>query len=257
MTTPLLVEDRGPVRILTLNRPEQLNAMDSDLYTRLIDALKAAQADDAVRVVVLRGAGTSFCSGADTREFSSLTPDQSERVEYRAGLTYGLHKTIPEMGKPVIAAVHGYAVGGGCGLALACDIAIAADDAKMGYPEIKHGLVAAVVMANLTKQIGRKAGFELVSTGCLVSGAEAQARGMVTRAVPSRTEFDEAMTVAGDLSKRVPASLQATKRLFQAVADVPLAQGLELGRKANEAMRGYRAEALKNYASAVQASRDH
>ena len=224
MTTPLLVEDRGPVRILTLNRPEQLNAMDSDLYPRLIDALKAAQADDAVRVVVLRGAGTSFCSGADTREFSSLTPDQSERVEYRAGLTYGLHKTIPEMGKPVIAAVHGYAVGGGCGLALACDIAIAA---------------------------------ELVSTGCLVSGAEAQARGMVTRAVPSGTEFDEAMTVAGDLSKRVPASLQATKRLFQAVADVPLAQGLELGRKANEAMRGYRAEALKNYASAVQASRDH
>ena len=80
---------------------------------------------------------------------------------------------------------------------------------------------------------------------------------MVTRAVPSGTEFDEAMTVAGDLSKRVPASLQATKRLFQAMADVPLAQGLELGRKANEAMRGYRAEALKNYASAVQASRDH
>lgn len=256
MTTPLLIEDRGAVRILTLNRPEQLNAMDSDLYTRLIDALKAAQADDSVRVVVIRGAGTSFCSGADTREFSKLTPDQAELVEYRAGLTYGLHKTIPEMDKPVIGVVHGYAVGGGCGLALACDITIAADDARMGYPEIKHGLVAAVVMANLTKQVSRKAGFELVSTGRLVSGTEAQARGMVTRAVPSGTEFAEAMKVAEDLATRVPSSLQATKRLFQAVGDVPLAEGLELGRKANEAMRAYRADALKNYASAVQASRD-
>lgn len=255
MSQPLLVEDRGHVRVLTLNRPEQLNAMDSDLYTRLIDALQVAQADEAVRVVVIRGAGGSFCSGADTREFASLTPDQAERVEYRAGLTYGLHKTIPAMDKPVIAAVQGYAVGGGCGLALACDIAIAADSARMGYPEIKHGLVAAVVMANLTKQIGRKAGFELVSTGRLVSGVEAQALGMVTRAVPEGTEFIEAMKVADMLAERVPASLQATKRLFQAVADVPLAEGLELGRKANEAMRGYRAQALQQYASAVQASR--
>ena len=256
MSSPLLVEDRESVRVLSLNRPDQLNAMDSDLYIRLIDALKAAQADDAVRVVVLRGAGSSFCSGADTREFSKLTPDQAELVEYRAGLTYGLHKTIPEMDKPVIAVVHGYAVGGGCGLALACDIVIAAEDAKMGYPEIKHGLVAAVVMANLTKQVGRKAGFDLVSSGRLVGGAEAQTRGMVTRAVASGSEFDEAMKVADELARRVPAALQATKRLFQAVADVPLAQGLELGRKANEAMRSYRAEALQHYASAVQKSRD-
>lgn len=256
MTSPLLIENRGAVRVLTLNRPDQLNAMDSDLYTRLIDALKAADADDSVRAVVLRGAGTSFCSGADTREFSKLTPDQAEMVEYRAGLTYGLHKTIPEMSKPVIAAVHGYAVGGGCGLALACDVTIAADTVKMGYPEIKHGLVAAVVMANLTKQVGRKAAFELVSTGRLVDGADAKARGMVTRVVPAGTEFDEALRVAEQLAERVPSALQATKRLFQAVADVPLAEGLDLGRQANEAMRAYRADALKNYASAVQASKD-
>lgn len=257
MTTSLLLEDRGAVRVLTLNRPDQLNAMDSELYTRLIEALQAAQADSAVRCVLIRGAGSSFCSGADTREFSSLTPDQAERVEARAGLTYGLHKTIPEMDKPVIAAVQGYAVGGGCGLALACDITIAAEDAQMGYPEIKHGLVAAVVMANLTKQVGRKAAFELVSTGRLVSGAQAQQRGMVTRAVASGTEFEEAMRVAEELAKRVPSALQATKRLFQTVADVPLEQGLELGRKANEAMRAYRADALRNYASAVQTARDH
>lgn len=256
MTAPLLIENRGAVRVLTLNRPDQLNAMDSDLYTRLIDALKAADADDSVRAIVVRGAGTSFCSGADTREFSKLTPDQAEMVEYRAGLTYSLHKTIPEVSKPVISAIHGYAVGGGCGLALACDVTIAADTVKMGYPEIKHGLVAAVVMANLTKQVGRKAAFELVSTGQLVDGAEAKARGMVTRVAPAGTEFDEALRVAEQLAERVPSALQATKRLFQAVADVPLAEGLDLGRKANEAMRSYRADALKNYASAVQSSKD-
>jgi enoyl-CoA hydratase len=256
MNPSLLIETRGAVRVLTLNRPEQLNAMDSELYTRLIEALRDADADDAVLAVVLRGAGTSFCSGADTREFSKLTPDQAELVEYRAGLTYGLHKTIPEMSKTVIAAIHGYAVGGGCGLALACDITIASENTRMGYPEIKHGLVAAVVMANLTKQVGRKAGFELVASGRLVKPAEALQMGMVTRVVPEGQEFEEAMRVAEDLCKRVPASLQATKRLYQAVADVPLSQGLELGRQANEAMRAYRADAIKNYAAAVQAAKD-
>ncbi len=255
INTPLLIEDKGPARVLTLNRPDQLNAMDSDLYVRLIDALLQADKDDTVLAVVLRGAGTSFCSGADTREFAGLTPDKAEQVEKRAGLTYGLHKVIPAMSKTVIAAVQGYAVGGGCGLALQCDITIAASGCKMGYAEIKHGLVAAVVMANLTKQVGRKAAYDLVSSGRLVSGTEARELGMVTRVVPDGQEFEEAMRVANDLAKRVPAALQATKRLFQAVADVPLAEGQLLGRQANEAMRGYRAEALKNYAGVVQASR--
>lgn len=255
MTLSVLTENHGAVRRFTLNRPSLLNAMDSELYERLIECLQQADADESVRVMVIHGAGTSFCSGADTGEFASLTPDQVERVEHRAGLTYGLHKVISELSKPLIAAVHGYAVGGGCGLALACDVTIAAETARMGYPEIKHGLVAAVVMANLTKQVGRKAAFDLVSSGRLVSGAQAQALGMVTRVVPEGQELEEAMKSAHDLAKRVPAALQATKRLFQAVADVPLADGMLLGRKANEAMRTYRADALKSYAGAVQAAR--
>ncbi len=105
------------------------------------------------------------------------------------------------------------------------------------------------------KQVGRKAAYDLVSSGRLVSGTEARELGMVTRVVPDGEELAEAMRVANDLAKRVPSALQATKRLFQAVADVPLAEGQILGRQANEAMRGYRADALKNYASAVQASR--
>lgn len=249
--TSLLIEDRNHVRILTLNRPEQHNAMDIELYERLTAALKDAEQDDDVYAVVVAGNGPSFCSGADTKEFEKLTPDQEKLVEYRASLTYNLHKTIPEMEKPVVAAVHGYAVGGGCGLALACDITIADAEARMGYPEIRHGLVAAVVMANLTKQVGRKAAFELVSVGKVVDAEEARRIGMITRVAPAGEALKEALEVASKLAERVPSALRATKRLFQSVADIPLAEGLVLGKQANEAMRAYRVDALKNYAQAV------
>lgn len=247
----LLIENREHVRVLTLNRPEQLNAMDSELYERLIAALQEAEQDASVHAIVICGTGSSFCTGADTKEFAGLTPDRAAQVEYRAGLTYGLHKTIPEMNKPVVAAVQGYAVGGGAGLAVACDITVAEEGAKLGYPEIRHGLVAAVVMANLTKQVGRKAAFELVSLGKLLDAEEARRVGMVTRVVPAGKSLETALEIAAELARRVPDALKATKRLFQAVADVPLAEGQQLGRKANEAMRGYRAEALKTYAQGV------
>ncbi|WJJ94903.1 enoyl-CoA hydratase/isomerase family protein [Neopusillimonas aromaticivorans] len=250
----LLVEDRNHVRILTLNRPGQHNAMDIELYERLTAALVEAEKDDSVRAVVINGNGPSFCSGADTKEFEQLTPDQEKLVEYRASLTYNLHKTIPEMEKPVVAAVHGFAVGGGCGLALACDITLADAEARLGYPEIRHGLVAAVVMANLTKQVGRKAAFELVSLGKVVDAEEAHRIGMISRVVSAGTVFEAALEVAEKLAERVPSALRATKRLFQAVADIPLSEGLVLGKQANEAMRAYRVDALKNYAQAVAAT---
>lgn len=228
MTTPLLVEDRGPVRILTLNRPEQLNAMDSDLYTRLIDALKAAQADDAVRVVVLRGAGTSFCSGADTREFSSLTPDQSERVEYRAGLTYGLHKTIPEMGKPVIAAVHGYAVGGGCGLALACDIAIAGESAKFGVPEVKLGAIpGAGGTQRLIHAIGKSKAMALLLTGDFIDARKACDFGIVAEVTADGQALPTALAMASRIAANSPLAVVLAKDAALASFETPLAQGLE------------------------------
>ncbi|MGO4574200.1 enoyl-CoA hydratase/isomerase family protein [Microvirga sp. 2TAF3] len=251
----LVVEQREVTRVLMLNRPKQLNAMDSGLYELLTKALIEADRDDTVRVILVHGAGPSFCAGADTKEFEQLTPDKAELVASRAALTYNLHKTIPALAKPVIAAIHGYAVGGGAGLALACDIAIAEEGAKIGYPEIKHGLVAAVVMANLTKQLGRKAAFDLVATGRLVGAQEAATLGMVTRVVPAGAAFEEALKTAAMLAERVPQALQAAKKLFHAVADVPLAEGLELGRQANEAMRAYRAEMLKGYGQATRAAK--
>jgi len=252
MTANLLVDRQASVTVLTLNRPDKLNAMDSALYERLTAELQAADTDPDVRVIIIRGAGRSFCAGADVGEFADLTPDQTKQVEFRAGLTYGLHKKLSETSTPVIAAIHGHAVGGGCGLAVACDITIASRTVKMGYPEIKHGLVAAVVMANLTKQVGRKAGFDLVASGRLVGADEALRLGMVTRVVDEGKEFEEAMRTAEELARWTPRALQATKRLYAAVADLPLADGLVQGRQANERMRAYRAEALQSYQASVK-----
>ncbi|MFC4626158.1 enoyl-CoA hydratase/isomerase family protein [Daeguia caeni] len=247
----LLIEDRGHVRLMTLNRPESINSINMALYARLIEALEEADADENVRAIVLTGAGRGFCSGADTREFENLTPENEGLVAERAELTYRLHYTIPRLKKTVVAAVHGYAVGGGAGLAQACDIVVAGEDTRIGYPEIRHGLVAAVVMANLVKQIGQKAAYSLVAEGRVVDAQEAWRLGMVTHVVPEGEHLAKALEIAEKLAIRVPSALQATKQLFKRVCDVPLAEGQDLGRQANEAMRAYRAEAMKAYAGSV------
>lgn len=228
------------IRLVTLNRPEKLNAMNVSAYEHLIAALKQADNDPVIRVIILTGSGRAFCAGADVGEFAELTPDREELVSYRAQLTHDLHRTIPSLNKPVVAAVNGVAVGGGCGLALACDITIASDKARFGYPEITHGLVPAVVLANLTKVVGHKVAFDLVSSGKIISAVDAMAHGMVTRVVAHDSLMDEAVAHASRLAARVPAALQATKRLFHKVIDLPLVEGLEAGRKSNIDMRGYK-----------------
>ena len=142
----LIIEDLGTVRLLRLNRPEKHNALNTALTTALLDALRQADRDDAVRAVVLTGNGKSFCAGADTGEFSALTPEQPDAVLRRADLTTDLQLVFSRMVKPVIGAVHGNALGGGAGLALACDLTVMAEDVRFGYPELRHGIVAAVVM---------------------------------------------------------------------------------------------------------------
>ena len=161
----LLIEDRGAVRTLTMNRPEKRNALNNALTEALLEGLRAADADDAVHAIVLTGAGPGFCAGADLSEFKDLTATNQPLVERRAQLTMSLHEIFPRLTKPVVSAINGPAIGGGAGLALAADIALMAESAQLAYPEVKHGIVAAIVMPNLVRQIGRKAAFELVATG--------------------------------------------------------------------------------------------
>jgi len=236
----LLVEDRGAVRVLTMNRPEKRNALNSELTRQLLEALRAADKDDAIAAVVLAGAGQGFCAGADLSEFKDLTPENHDLVEARAELTMQLHLAFSKMAKPVVSAVQGAAMGGGAGLAIAADMAVMAEGAKIGYPETRHGIVAAIVMANLSRQVGRKAAFELVALGEPIGAQKALALGMVNRVVPDADLMPEAMALAEKLAAVKRPAMAATKQLFHEVADLALEQALERGREANRRMRAYR-----------------
>jgi enoyl-CoA hydratase/carnithine racemase len=236
----LLVKDHGAVRVLTLNRPDKRNALNTELTQALLDALRTADTVDGVGCIVLAGAGQAFCAGADITEFADLTPDQQARVDARAELTMQLHLAVPRMAKPVVTAVHGAALGGGAGLAIAGDLALMADGAALGYPETRHGIVAAIVMANLVRQVGRKAAFELVALGEPVGAKRALALGLVNRVVPRARLMAEALALAAKLAAIGRPALQLTKQLFHEVADLPLAAALERGREANKRMRALR-----------------
>ena len=236
----LLTEDRGAVRVLTLNRPEKRNALNTALTRALLDGLRGADAAAAVGCVVLTGAGAGFCAGADLAEFKDLMPGQRQLVEDRAELTMQLHLAFSKMAKPAVTAINGAAMGGGAGLAIAGDLAVMAEGAKIGYPETRHGIVAAIVMANLVRQVGRKAAFELVALGEPVGSARALTLGMVNRVVPDRDLLPEVFAIAEKLSNTKAEALRATKQLFHQVADLPLEEALKRGRDVNRRMRGFK-----------------
>ena len=233
----LLTENRGAVRILTMNRPEKRNALNSELTQGLLDALRAADADESVGCLVLTGAGPGFCAGADLTEFKDLGAGVAG--ENRAELTMQLHLAFPKIRLPVVSAINGHAMGGGAGLAIAADMAVMAEGAKLGYPEPKHGIVAAIVMANLVRQVGRKAAFELVALGEPVDAQRALQLGMVNGVVGLSDLMGEAMALAEKLAAVKRVAMAQTKRLFHEVADLPLAAALERGRDTNKRMRNF------------------
>ncbi|AZQ68286.1 enoyl-CoA hydratase/isomerase family protein [Silicimonas algicola] len=240
MPDVLTIETRGPVRILTMNRPDKLNALDTALTRALCDALDAAAGDAQVRALVLSGAGRAFCAGADTGEFRDLVPGQGDRVADRASLTARLHRLLRAVPQPIVSAVHGAAVGGGAGLAIGCDMAVAAEGTRFGYPELRHDLVPALVMTNLVRQMGRKLAFELVATGRMLSAAEMLAAGLVNRVVPDGDALAAALDLAEICARPKPIAMEATKRLFHEVAEAHYDAAMEAGLQANIAMRGYR-----------------
>ena len=233
----LLVENRGAVQVLTMNRPEKRNALNTALTQALLDALRAADADEGVRAVVLTGAGSGFCAGADLAEFAGLQdPDAAER---RSSLTLQLHLSFSKLTKPVVTAINGAAMGGGAGLALAGDLAVMAEGAKLAYPETRHGIVAAIVMANLVRLVGRKSAFELVALGEPIDAQKALRLGLVNDVVSFDDLFSKAMSLAEKLASVHRPAMAETKRLFYEAADLPLEAALERGRQANVRMRRF------------------
>ncbi|WP_329246708.1 enoyl-CoA hydratase/isomerase family protein [Actinoallomurus sp. NBC_01490] len=236
----LLVEDRDAVRVLTLNRPHKRNALNTALTRALDDALTAADRDPDVRAVVLTGNGRGFCAGADLSEFSALTPDNPEAVLERADLTARLQTRMQRMGVPVVAAVRGAAVGGGAGLAIGADMTVAGTDLKFGYPELRHSIVPALVMTGLQRQLGRKLAFEMISTGRLLTAAEAAEQGLVNRVVEPDEVVPAAMEIARQWAAVEPRAIRAAKDLFYRVADLPTEAAMRAGQDVNALMRGFR-----------------
>lgn len=238
-TAVLLTEDHGPIRVLTLNRPEKLNALNTALTRKLRDALTNADADRNVRAVVLTGAGRGFCAGADLGEFPALTPDQPDAVLERAALTARLQVQARQLSVPVISAVRGAAVGGGAGLAIGADMVVAGTDLRFGYPELKHSIVPALVMTGLVQHLGRKLAFELVSTGRLLTAAEAAEHGLVNRVVEPGEVLATALGIAERWAAVEPRAIAAAKDLFYRVADLPTDAAMRAGQDVNALMRGF------------------
>ena len=241
--TDLLIQDRGPVRVLTLNRPSKRNALSAALTSALLEALRTADGDEAVRCVVLTGAGPAFCAGADLTEFKEIK--DAKAADARAEVTMQLHLAFSKMVTPVVTAVNGAAMGGGAGLAIAGDIAVMAQSAKLGYPETRYGIVAAIVMANLVRQVGRKAAFELAALGEPIDAKRALALGMVNRVVPDAKLMDEAIGFAQKLAAVERPAMAQTKHLFHEVGDLPLEAALKRGRDVNKRMRNFEKLARK------------
>ena len=241
--TDLLIQDRGSVRVLTLNRPSKRNALNAALTSALLEALRTADGDEAVRCVVLTGAGPAFCAGADLTEFKEIK--DAKAADARAEVTMQLHLAFSKMVTPVVTAVNGAAMGGGAGLAIAGDIAVMAQTAKLGYPETKYGIVAAIVMANLVRQVGRKAAFELAALGEPIDAKRALALGMVNRVVPDAKLMDEAIGFAQKLAAVERPAMAQTKHLFHEVGDLPLEAALKRGRDVNKRMRNFEKLARK------------
>lgn len=233
----LQIETRGAVRLLTLNRPDKLNAMNTALIEGLVDALMAAGSDDTVGAVVIAGAGRAFSAGADTSEFRGVDPAGRQRAAHRSALAASLQERLPALDRPVIAATRGHVLGGGCALALACDMVVAAESSRFGYPEVKRGILASSVTPNLARQVGTKAAFELLVTGRSIGPVRALELGLINRIVPDGAEVEAAVALAAELAALPAAALRVTKRLFYRALDVDLARAMQFAREIHDGPR--------------------
>jgi crotonobetainyl-CoA hydratase len=207
---PVLTEVRGHILVITLNRPESRNALNSAAAILLGEAIERLEADTELRVAVLTGAGAAFCAGMDLKAFAAGEPVvPADHPEWGFG-GFTAHFTS----KPIIAAVRGFAFGGGFELALGCDLVVAADDARFALPEVTRGLFAAGGgVPRILQQVPPKVGMRLLLTGQPMSAGDAHRWGLVNELVPADQVLDAALALAETIAVNAPVSIQATKRL--------------------------------------------
>jgi enoyl-CoA hydratase len=223
----ILVEQRGAVTLITLNRPQALNALNSAVLGELIDAFAAYDADERQRCVVLIGNEKAFAAGADIKEMS----DQGFASMYGSNFFQGWEK-VTATRKPWIAAVAGYALGGGCEVAMMADFIIAADSAKFGQPEIKLGVTPGMGGSQrLTRAVGKAKAMEMCLTGRMMDAEEAERSGLVARVVPAADLLDEALKTAEAIAAMAPLAAMAVKEMVNAAFETGLARGIVFERR--------------------------
>jgi methylglutaconyl-CoA hydratase len=227
----------GGVLTATLNRPDKKNAIDTAMLDALLATLDRAELDRAVRVVALRGAGGDFCAGMDLNELLA-SADQSVEANRRAALRFAdLLLRMRRLPKPVVAVVQGRALAGGCGLATACDLVLAAASARFGYPEVQRGFVPAIVLALLRRAVGEKLAFDLAATGRVIGAAEAAAWGLVSRVYDDAGFEGEVDAVLRGLAASSATALALTKQHFYRLDGLGVEDGLRLGAEVNAVSR--------------------
>ena len=223
----ILVERKGAVTLITLNRPQALNALNSEVLGELIDAFAAFDADESQHCAVLTGSEKAFAAGADIKEMA----DQGFASMYGSNFFQGWEK-VTATRKPWIAAVAGYALGGGCEVAMMADFIIAADSAKFGQPEIKLGVSPGMGGSQrLTWAIGKAKAMEMCLTGRMMGAEEAERAGLVARVVPANELLTEAMKTAETIASMAPLAAIANKEMVNAAFETGLAQGILFERR--------------------------
>ena len=234
MADPVLLSyPRHSVALLTLNRPDVRNALDAELVTRLSEAMTGLSKNPKIRSVVITGSGSAFCAGADLATLKSLQTASLLENDEDCGRLKNFYRTLATFPKPVIGAINGPALAGGCGLASLCDVLMAAPGASFGYPEVRIGFVAAMVLVFLARQLGERLARELLLTGRLFDAEEARSIGLVNRVVPAESLIDEAVAFAEKIATGAPASLSLTKELLWHTSGMPMESALDLAARTN------------------------
>ncbi|MFC3581390.1 enoyl-CoA hydratase [Sphingomonas hylomeconis] len=223
----ILVEQRGPVTLITLNRPQALNALNAQVLADLLAALAAFDADDGQGCAVLTGSEKAFAAGADIKEMSSQGFAEMYGTNH-----FGGYETLARTRKPIIAAVAGYALGGGCELAMMCDFILAADTAKFGQPEIKLAVSPGMGGSQrLTRAIGKAKAMEMCLTGRMMGAEEAERAGLVSRIVPAAELIEDAVKTATTIAGMAPLAVKANKEMVDAAFETGLTMGVQFERR--------------------------
>ncbi len=248
-------ETKGRVGIIRFNRPQALNALNAALVLELNAAIDAFEADDAIGCILITGSEKAFAAGADIKEMAGQS-----YTDVNLGDFAGNQDRIARARKPVVAAVAGFALGGGCEMAMQCDLIIAADSAKFGQPEIKLGVIPGIGgTQRLTRAVGKAKAMDLILTGRMMDAAEAERAGLVARVVPEASLMEEAMKVAETIAGMGLPSVYAAKESINRAFEMTLAEGVRFERRTFHATFAFedRAEGMAAFADKRKASWKH